>query len=132
MWLQLRALALWTWTLAQAHWPGALTLILPSHSGGTLALRASPHPVPAALIAGLGRPITSSSANRTGDPPPRHLGDAGWFGPQGPDAAVDGGPTAGRVGSTIVDCCGPAPRLVRRGDLAPDELACAVEERADG
>jgi len=118
--------------LARAHWPGALTLVLPGREGGTVALRASSHPVPQALIDGLGGAITSTSANRAGEPPPRRAADASWVGEAGPDVSLDAGPTSGAVGSTIVDCCGPRPRLLRRGDLPVDALVVAVEVGEDG
>ncbi len=118
--------------LAEAHWPGPLTLVLPRRGGGTVALRASPHPVARALVRGLGRPLTSTSANRTGEPPPRRAGDARWHGARGPDLVLDAGATGGTVGSTIVDCCGPAPRLVRRGELAVEALAVPLGGDRDG
>lgn len=61
--------------LADAHWPGPLTLVgkvgraLASgavRSDGTIALRVSSHPVAKALAAGLGRPIVATSANVSG------------------------------------------------------------------
>src|SRR6185369_7637168 len=64
--------------LAQQHWPGALTLVLPSRgvcadamSGGrkTLAVRVSPHPFVRELLADFGGPIAMTSANRSGHAP---------------------------------------------------------------
>ncbi len=104
--------------LAARHWPGALTLVLPALDGeGTVGVRQSPHPVAAALVEGLGRPLTSTSANRTGAPAPRALAEASWHGERGPDVSLDGGPSGGRLGSTVVDCTGDTPRILRRGDL---------------
>jgi L-threonylcarbamoyladenylate synthase len=63
--------------LAEAFWPGALTLVVPGFEGiapevlaqdGTVALRWSPHPTVRALVQAVG-PITSTSANRHGEPP---------------------------------------------------------------
>ncbi|MCE2398637.1 MAG: L-threonylcarbamoyladenylate synthase [Gemmatimonadetes bacterium] len=67
--------------LARVFWPGALTLVLDDpgddfHPGakaadGTVAVRVPGHPLALGLLAALGRPITSTSANRPGAPPAR-------------------------------------------------------------
>lgn len=63
--------------LAKRHWPGPLTLVLPVRassglapgivSDGMVALRVSSHPIARALARGLGKPITSTSANVSGE-----------------------------------------------------------------
>ncbi len=67
-------------SLAKAHWPGALTLVLPFRLGGTppiisaclqdknIALRVSSNPIALALAKGLGRPLVATSANQSGEP----------------------------------------------------------------
>jgi L-threonylcarbamoyladenylate synthase len=63
--------------LMRRHWPGALTLVLPAREGvppalvsdGCIAVRHSSHPTAQALVAGLGNPLTTTSANRAGEPP---------------------------------------------------------------
>ncbi|MBI2473190.1 threonylcarbamoyl-AMP synthase [Candidatus Uhrbacteria bacterium] len=64
-------------SLADRYWPGPLTLVLPVMGDqlaasvirqGTIAIRVSSHPVAQALARGLGRPIVSTSANRSGEP----------------------------------------------------------------
>jgi len=102
--------------LAEAFWPGALTLVVEG-GAGTQALRISPHPVVADLLSSLGGPLASTSANRTGEPAPTAVSRATWVGDHGPDAVLDSGPCAGALGSTIVDCTGIRPRLLRAGDL---------------
>ncbi len=60
-----------------AHWPGGLTLVLPARDGlpaplverGYVGVRVSAHPTAAALVRAFGRPITATSANRSGEPP---------------------------------------------------------------
>src|SRR5262249_51926312 len=68
--------------LARCFWPGPLTLVLPARPGlpaplgagsGTIGVRVPGHPVAAALVAGLGRPVTAPSANPPGAPSPRPL-----------------------------------------------------------
>src|SRR3982751_1186396 len=64
-------------TLMQRHWPGALTIALPARrnlpaalvDAGCVAVRQSSHPTAQALVSRLGRPLTTTSANRAGEPP---------------------------------------------------------------
>src|SRR5689334_9148366 len=65
--------------LMAAHWPGALTLVLPAREAvpvevtagsGTIGVRLSAHPVARALVSALGAPITAPSANPSGADPP--------------------------------------------------------------
>ncbi len=111
--------------LALRHWPGPLTLIVPALQGGTVGVRHSPHPVVNRLIEGLGNPMTSTSANRRGAVPPVTADAASWWG-DGPDVTLDAGPCPGPGGSTIVDCSGAEPVLVRRGELDPAALAVPI------
>src|SRR5579863_7327389 len=64
--------------LAEAFWPGPLTLVLPARDGilapligddGGVGVRVSSHPIARALAVGLGRPLTATSANLAGEPP---------------------------------------------------------------
>src|ERR1700761_6780068 len=75
------------WRLAQAFWPGPLTLILPvtdpiavcelARAGlDTVAVRAPAHPMAQALLQGFGHPVCAPSANRSGRPSPTTLKDA--------------------------------------------------------
>ena len=121
--------------LAQRFWPGPLTLVvraassLPSEvSGGrgSVALRVPGLALPRMLAAGLGRPISGVSANRTGQPPCRTAAEvARVFDQEDPDETdceiamlLDGGPTAGGAPSTIVDLTGGEPRCPARGVAA--------------
>lgn len=117
--------------LAEAFWPGPLTLVVEG-STGTQALRVSPHPVVADLLSSLGGPMTSTSANRTGEPAPTTVSAATWFGASGPDAVLDVGPCDGAMGSTLVDCTGIRPRLLRAGDLDVARLLEVEEIDTDG
>ena len=117
--------------LALAFWPGPLSLVVRAApglprgllgGGDTVAVRVSSHPVACALARALGRPITATSANRSGRAPTprpddvlRELGAA-------IDAIVDAGACAGGPPSTIVDVTGDAPRLVRAGAVPWDRV----------
>lgn len=113
--------------LMARHWPGALTLALPARPGlpealvsdGCIAVRQSPHPLARALVAGFGGPVTTTSANRSGEPPATTaaavraaLGDACHV--------LDGGPTPGGAPSTLARVRGDSIEILRAGavDLA--------------
>ncbi len=117
--------------LAAAFWPGPLTLILPLGPGRTLAacpgrtaaIRVPAHPVPRRLAQALGGFLTGTSANRVGQPAARSAPEVVRYFPSGLELILDGGPTAGREPSTLVDLSSTAPRLVRAGAVPPDEVA---------
>jgi L-threonylcarbamoyladenylate synthase len=114
--------------LAEAFWPGPLTLVLPRRPGGrvcalaragldSVALRAPDHEGARALIAAAGRPIAAPSANRSGRVSPteaRHVADD--LGDR-VDMILDGGATRVGVESTIVACLADGPRLLRPGGV---------------
>ena len=108
--------------LMRRHWPGALTIALPARAGlpaglvadGCVAIRQSPHPLARALVAGFGGPVTTTSANRAGEPPATTaaavraaLGDGCTL--------LDGGATAGGAPSTLVRVRGAEVEILRRG-----------------
>jgi L-threonylcarbamoyladenylate synthase len=106
------------------HWPGPLTLVLRGPGGTTLALR-----VPAAawlreLVAGLGRPVLSTSVNRTGRPALWRVSDiVAEFGSE-VDLVLDGGDLPDAGPSTIVDASARPYRVLRQGAFAvpPEDL----------
>jgi L-threonylcarbamoyladenylate synthase len=128
--------------LAAACWPGPLTLVLPRSAratddvtGGqeTVAIRVPSHPVARAVIGAMdqldpsGAPhgVAAPSANRFGHVSPttldHALGDlSDRLGPG--DLALDGGAADVGVESTIVDCTGPQPRVLRPGGIGVDEI----------
>jgi L-threonylcarbamoyladenylate synthase len=116
--------------LAQAFWPGGLTLVLehaPSlawdlgDAEGTVAVRLPDDDVARELLRRTG-PLAVSSANRSGRPAATTAGEA--LDQLGSHAAVvlDGGPREGSAASTIVDCTGPVPRVLRVGALPVERL----------
>ena len=119
--------------LAEAFWPGPLTLVAPRAAGGSVcdlacaglasvALRVPSAPVARALIVAAGRPIAAPSANRSGHVSPvtaRHvLEDLG----ERVDLVIDGGRADKGVESTIVSVLGERPRLLRPGALTREAL----------
>ena len=120
--------------LAEAFWPGGLTLIVraqPSlawdlgETRGTVALRVPDHPTALALLRRTG-PLAVSSANRTGSPAAVTAQDA--YAQLGDTVAVylDAGDAPGQVASTIVDATGEILRLVRAGALSLEQLTAVT------
>lgn len=126
--------------LSDAFWPGPLTLVLRGGEGrlpdalrgreGGIAVRHTSHAGIAQLVASLGEPLTSTSANRPGAPPaPGADRLVEMFGPEvrsGELLVLDGGVLGNVPPSTLVDCTGVMPRLVREGAIPRAELRQAV------
>lgn len=124
--------------LAEAFWPGGLTLVLPhattlqwdlGDTHGTVALRMPRDPVALAVLEQTG-PLAVSSANRSGMPP---SGDAAEAARQLGDAVavfLDGGPTADTVPSSIVDLTTDVPRLLRAGAVSLEQLQAVLPDLA--
>ncbi len=119
------------WRLAEAFWPGPLTLVLPrtaratdAVTGGqdTVAVRVPQHPLALAVLDALGGGVAAPSANRFGKVSPttaEHVrADLGAE----VDLLLDGGPCTVGLESTIVDLSGGAPAVLRPGGLPLEEL----------
>ena len=112
--------------LIERYWPGPLSLIFRAApivpprvrgAGGTVALRCPNDTLCQRLLARIGGPVVSSSANLSGQPPAQSAEDVlRIFGNQ-LDLVLDGGPRQGGLASTLVDVSGPRPRLLRAGAL---------------
>lgn len=127
--------------LAAVHWPGPLTLVLPVREGApiarlataglaTVALRAPAHPAMRALITAAGRPLAAPSANASGKISPTKVEHVLASLNGRIPLAVNGGPAAHGLESTIVALTGGAARLLRPGpiDLAlPSVTAGPIE-----
>lgn len=107
-------------------WPGPLTVVLPATAScpvaptATIAVRIPGHHRLRAALYLVG-PVTATSANRHGAPPPTRVDDALRDLCGDPDLVLDGGMTAGGMASTVVDLCGPEPVVLRPGAVAWDE-----------
>ncbi len=117
--------------LAARFWPGPLTLVLPGGERrvpeqlrgpeGGIAVRWTPHKGLARLVQAYGDPITSTSANRPGIPPATNAHE---IVDQWTDAVMraelyvlDGGQLTASAPSTVVDCTGRIPRVIRPGAI---------------
>jgi L-threonylcarbamoyladenylate synthase len=110
--------------------PGPLTLVIPARSvGGTWGIRVSSHPFAAALVRAYGRPITATSANRSGMPP---LYDSGAiiraFGRRRiqPDLLIDAGVLPHRTPSTVVSCTPTDIAVLRIGAIPKSDIFRAL------
>ncbi|KPL59376.1 L-threonylcarbamoyladenylate synthase [Rossellomorea vietnamensis] len=122
--------------LIEAYWPGPLTIIFKNKEGvfsgkvtaglDTVGIRMPDHPVALSIIEAAGLPIAAPSANRSGKPSPttaQHVIDdldgriAG---------VVDGGETGVGVESTVVDCTGEIPVILRPGGITKEQLEVVV------
>ncbi len=121
--------------LADMFWPGALTLVLPARaglpaeivgSGGGIGVRVSSHPVARALAAGLGHPLTATSANRAGEPPARTLDEARASLGDKVKVFLEGGTLDAASPSTVVAVENDSWRLIRAGAISEIQLAAAL------
>ena len=127
-------------TLAARHWPGPLTLVLPGGQGrvppqlrgpeGGIAVRWTSHPAIQRLIKAHGDAITSTSANRPRVPPAMAASEVVE---QWPDAiargdllVLDAGKLSPSRPSTVVDCMGRQPRVIRPGAIPASVLRESV------
>jgi L-threonylcarbamoyladenylate synthase len=123
--------------LAEACWPGGLTLVLRQRddvpfpavlTGGTptIGLRVPAHDAPRALARAVG-PLPTTSANVSGLPEApdavavqAQLGDA-------IELILDGGPSRSAAASTVIDVSIERPRILRVGALAPEHIAAVLD-----
>lgn len=124
----------WAHGLVEEFWPGPLTLVLrqqPSlqwdlgETRGTVAVRMPDHDIALDLLSRTG-PLAVSSANRTGLPAATDADDAEGMLGEHVRVLLDAGPTPGPVPSTILDCTGDQPRVLRDGALGQDRLDQAL------
>jgi L-threonylcarbamoyladenylate synthase len=124
--------------LAEHFWPGGLTLVLPQVAGAglplvltagaaTIGIRVPDHDCPRELARELG-PLPVTSANLSGQPDARGAADVLAQLGERIDLVLDGGPARGGKPSTVVDCTGPAPRILRPGAIPPAVIAAVLAE----
>lgn len=123
--------------LAEAFWPGPLTIVAPLRDSGavcdlaragldTIAVRAPAHPLAREVLAAFGRPIVAPSANRSGRPSPTTFADAAEETGFACAAALDGGACTIGLESTVVAMLDGPPRLLRAGGVTRAQLEAIV------
>ena len=129
--------------LADAFWPGPLTLVAPVRDRAavcdlaragldTVAVRVPGHTRARAVIDAFGGAVVAPSANRSGRPSPTTFDDAVEETGQHAGAALDGGPCAVGVESTVVAVMDGSVRLLRPGSVTRDEIEAVAGPLADG
>jgi L-threonylcarbamoyladenylate synthase len=116
--------------LAQRFWPGPLTLVVPKHPHlpeavsalPTVGVRLPNHPVVQSLLSLTG-PLAVTSANRSGEPNPLTAADVLAHLSGRIDLLLDGGRVPGGIPSTVVDCSGEKPAILREGPISAAEIA---------
>ncbi|HEY4190246.1 MAG TPA: L-threonylcarbamoyladenylate synthase [Candidatus Limnocylindrales bacterium] len=123
--------------LAEAFWPGGLTLVLTVHPDArlprvlaagspTIGVRVPDHPAPRALAARLG-PLPTTSANLSGQSDARDAAEVAASLGDAIALVVDGGRIRGGPASTVVDCSIERPEIRRAGAIEPATIAAALD-----
>lgn len=124
-------------SLASAFWPGPLTLVMPARDGlpqalvgpdGGVGIRVSPHPIALALTERLSKPITATSANRSGEEPATTLALARTSLGDSIKVYLDGGTLGASAPSTVISCNATGYRVIREGAISAQELDAALSE----
>jgi len=117
--------------LADKFLPGALTLVLfksksvpdiVTSNNKSVAVRIPAHPIPIALVRGVGTPVVGTSANLSGSPSALTADEARAQLGDKVDLIIDGGQCPGGKESTIVDLTGETPVILREGAVSREEL----------
>lgn len=119
--------------LADAFWPGALTLVLPRAPAGTIcdlacagldtaAVRVPAHPVAHDLLRAVGRPVAAPSANRSGRISPTTAAHVSAELGERVAMILDAGPCRIGLESTVVGFEGDSPVLLRPGGVAAEDI----------
>ena len=119
--------------LAARFWPGPLTLVVHKHPdlpesvsvSSTVGVRVPDHSVARELLSAAG-PMAVTSANLSGQPSPSTAQEVLTQLEGRIALIVDGGKTPGGVPSTVVDCTGTEPVILRVGPISKDEIRAAL------
>jgi release factor glutamine methyltransferase len=122
--------------LARKFWPGPLSLVVKASDKvsrdytderGTVALRSPDHELVQELIRASGGPIITTSANTSGKPAPGSFDELEERIIASADLTLDGGETVHGVASTVVDCTGTEPSVLREGAVPADDVAAVAK-----
>ena len=117
--------------LARAHWPGPLTLVVKASQAvppafrsaeGTIGLRMPDSQTALALVRAAGGPVATTSANLSGGPAPRTFEELDPALVAAAAAAVRDDARKSGVASTVVDCTGEGPVVLREGALTQADV----------
>lgn len=122
--------------LAARFWPGPLTLVLYGHpklpqnlsADKTIGVRVPDHPVALNLLSAAG-PLAVTSANLSGEPPAHTAGEVLQSLKDKIELILDAGETPGGQPSTVVNCTGAYPDILRHGPISEDEIIRVFQNR---
>ncbi len=124
--------------LAEAFWPGPLSILLEARDEvpliaraglPTIAVRMPAHPAALMLIEQTGEPIVAPSANLSGRPSSTTIGHVKEDFELQIAAAIDGGPCRHGLESTVLDVCmGPEARILRPGSITPHMIERIIKK----
>lgn len=128
--------------LADAFWPGPLTLVTPVRDAtrvcdlaraglDSVAIRVPAHPMARDVLAAFGDPVVAPSANRSGRPSPTTFADAVDETGFAVAAAVDGGPCQVGLESTVVSVLDGRVALLRPGAVTREQIEAVVGPLVD-
>jgi L-threonylcarbamoyladenylate synthase len=122
-------------SLMRKFWPGPLTIVFEARTGlpnaltlgsGTIGIRIPSSVFCLALLRRCNLPLTSTSANISGEQPPRTIPEIQQALPEGIDLFLDAGTLPESKPSTIVSVASPVPQLIREGLISFDSLRTVV------
>ena len=122
--------------IAEAFWPGALTLILPK--GPEVPPELSPYPTIGVRMPNLDftlrlltetGPLATTSANLSGGPNPTNVQDVREQLGDRPDLILDGGSTPGPVASTVLDLSSPQVKILRQGPISLEDITSRLDQK---
>ena len=121
--------------LAEQFWPGGLTLIVEAKAlppevtagGNTVGVRMPDHPLALALLQRFGGAIATTSANKSDEPPATSAEEVQSELGELISIILDGGQTATRIASTVLDLSVSPPEIRRQGGISMDQLAPFID-----
>lgn len=121
--------------LMERFWPGPLTLVMPARADiprplvnatGGIGVRISSQPIASEIVRMLGRPLTATSANPSGQPPARTMAQARDYFSGKIKILIDGGEMISKTGSTVAAVAGNKITILRAGEIVKSELEMAL------
>jgi len=122
--------------LAKKYWPGPLTMVLlkketlpnlATCNQKTVGVRIPNHEIALKLIHLSNGLLVGTSANKTGEPPPRNVQEAINQLGEKIDVYLDAGPVKHGIPSTVIDLTAQPPRLLRKGPISLEEILKTLE-----
>ncbi len=122
--------------LCEVFWPGGLTVIVPRKNTlpelisntDRIGIRIPNHPVTLELLKTFG-PLATTSANLSGKPSTQNAKDVVAQLNNKVPLVLDGGNCPGGVPSTVVDCSGKEPIILREGPISSEEIFAVLEKQ---